>query len=188
MDCLNGQQKTLGWFALVSYIPDPLARFLDDLRIELVPNSKPKAHVTVLPPRPHHSDIETAVQHITHVCRDFSPFEVELGEMEIFKESQVVYLALRKGIEPLHELYRSLNCDGLAYRECFAYHPHITIAQDIAAGDAGRIAAIAAERWAKYDGPRKFDVNALSFVQHVAPYIWMDVVTVPVGKSRQMAL
>ena len=39
-------------FALVSYIPEPLAGFLDRLRQELVPNCFLRAHVTILPPRP----------------------------------------------------------------------------------------------------------------------------------------
>jgi len=39
-------------FALVSYIPEPLAGFLDRLRQELVPDCFLRAHVTILPPRP----------------------------------------------------------------------------------------------------------------------------------------
>ena len=38
-------------FALVIYIPDPLGRFLDDLRRELAPDCVPHAHVSVLPPQ-----------------------------------------------------------------------------------------------------------------------------------------
>lgn len=187
MQCPNvaesGELKTLGWFALVSYIPDPLARFLDDLRVELVPNCRPKAHVTVLPPRPHHHDLKQTVDRIREVCEKFEPFDVELGRMEIFEASQVVYLSLARGEEPLHQLYLSLNGGDLAYQECFTYHPHITIAQDLAPGDAARVARIAGERWAAYKGPCGFRVSALSFVQHVAPSIWMDVATVPLGRG-----
>ena len=102
--------------------------------------------------------------------------------MEIFEASNVVYLGVRQGAEKLHEIYESLNCGELAYKECFEYHPHITIAQDLPAGAARRIAAIAADRWASYLGPRGFDVSSLSFVQHVAPSIWMDVAALPLGQ------
>src|SRR2546430_17316912 len=44
--------ERLNVYALVIYIPDPLGRFLDDLRRELVPDYNPHAHVSVLPPRP----------------------------------------------------------------------------------------------------------------------------------------
>jgi 2'-5' RNA ligase superfamily len=182
MHCPDGELQTLGWFALVSYIPDPLARFLDDLRIELVPGSRPKAHVTALPPRPHNHDIKETVQRIDEVIRTFPPFRIETGEMEIFPVSNVVYLSIRHGAEKLHDIYECLNCGELAYRECFDYHPHITIAQDLDTSEADRIAAIAADRWAGYLGPRGFEVSSLSFVQHVAPQIWMDVAALPLGQ------
>jgi 2'-5' RNA ligase len=187
MPCSDGEQpgcglKTLGWFALVSYIPDPLATFLDDLRRELTPGCRPKAHVTVLPPRPHHHDLEDTVRQITGACRNVRPFRVELCDMEIFEASQVVYLGLREGAKPLQDLYRTLNSGPLAYRECFPYHPHITIAQDLpGGGDAAAVAVMANEKWAGYKGACGFEVSSLSFVQHVAPAIWMDVAVVPLG-------
>ena len=48
----TGGAQRINLFALVVYIPDPLAGFLDDLRKELVANCLPRAHVTILPPRP----------------------------------------------------------------------------------------------------------------------------------------
>ena len=94
----------------------------------------------------------------------------------------MVYLDIREGAERLREIYSSLNCGELAFKECFDYHPHITIAQDLPAGVAQRVAAIAAERWAAYLGPRGFEISSLSFVQHVAPFIWMDVAALPLGQ------
>ena len=182
MDCPHGESQTLGWFALVSYIPDPLARFLDDLRIELFPGSRPRAHVTALPPRPHNHDLKETIQRIDEVIRTFPPFRIETGEMKIFDVSNVVYLSVLQGAEKLHDIYECLNRGELAYKECFDYHPHITIAQDLTQSDAKRIAAIATDRWAGYLGPRGFEVSSLSFVQHVAPLIWMDVAAVPLGQ------
>jgi hypothetical protein len=182
MECPDGEQQTLGWFALVSYIPDPLARFLDDLRIELVPGCRPKAHVTALPPRPLHSELKEAIGWIDEVIRTFPSFRIETGDMEIFELSNVVYLGIRQGAERLHEIYESLNCGELAFKEGFEYHPHITIAQNLPEGAARRIASIAKDRWVGYLGPRGFDVSSLSFVQHVAPSIWMDVAALPLGQ------
>jgi 2'-5' RNA ligase len=176
----NGEQ-TLGQFALVSYIPDPLARFLDDLRVELTPGCSPRAHVTVLPPRPLHNDVKDTVQLIAEGCRTLPPFRVEPGDIRVFEESNVIYLDIAKGIEELTEFYRVLNRGPLEYKESFPYHPHITIAQNAPQDQAPRLAAAARGKWARYRGPRAFMVSSLSFVQHVAPSIWTDVATIQVG-------
>jgi 2'-5' RNA ligase len=178
----DGEQKTLGYFALVSYIPDPLARFLDDLRLELTPGCNPRAHVTVLPPRPHHSDIQETIKHIIEGSRCFAPFHVELGEVEIFDTSNVIYISIREGLRELHKMYTFLNRGHLEYRENFPYHPHITIAQSLEPAETRRAAEIARKRWAEYKGIRSFEVTRLSFVQHVAPLIWMDVAPVALGE------
>jgi len=177
----QGGEQTLGQFALVSYIPDPLARFLDDLRLELTPGCSPRAHVTVLPPRPLHEDVKDAVQLIVDECRNLPPFRVEPGNIRVFAESNVVYLDIVRGIEELREFYLALNRGPLAYKESFPYHPHITIAQNIPPDQAPRLAAEAKEKWAEYCGPRGFMVSSLSFVQHVAPSIWTDVATIHAG-------
>lgn len=174
-------------FALVSYIADPLARFLDDLRVELTPDCKPHAHVTILPPRPLYDDLAGTVQKIADDIRGVAPFRIELGEIEIFEASHVVYLGLARGAGELSQLYGALNRGCLEYIEAFPYHPHITIAQNILPEEAAGIALTARERWANYRGPRGFTVSMLSLVQHVAPAIWADVaalqlgVAVPVG-------
>lgn len=180
-DGQSGEQQTLGHFALVSYISDPLARFLDELRVELTPGAKPRAHVTILPPRPLHKDLKDAVRQMAAESRGVPPFRVDLGEIQVFDASHVVYLEITHGAHELRELYKLLNRGALEYKENFPYHPHITIAQDIPSLEAPRLAAIAKERWAGYQGPRGFSVTSLSFVQHVAPSIWTDVAEVPIG-------
>jgi 2'-5' RNA ligase len=176
-----GEDQTLSHFALVAYIPDPLGRFLDDLRVELTPDCKPHAHVTILPPRPIHDDLSGTVRQIADDLKSGAPFRIELGEIEIFEASQVIYLGLARGGSELRRLYRLLNCGCLQYNENFPYHPHITIAQNTPLGGAARLAVIAREKWKQYEGPRGFDVSVLSFVQHVAPWIWADVAALPLG-------
>src|SRR5712671_6555926 len=98
-----GEEQTLGQFALVSYIPDPLAHFLDDLRLELTPDCKPHAHVTILPPRTLCHDLKFTIRQIIEDSRGVAPFRVELGEIEIFEASHVVYLGLARGSKELRE-------------------------------------------------------------------------------------
>jgi 2'-5' RNA ligase len=176
-----GEAQTVGQFALVAYIPDPLARFLDDLRLELTPGSKPHAHVTILPPRPLDSDLSTTLRQIAEDIKGVAPFRIELGEIEVFAASHVIYLGLSRGTREVRQLYRALNCGCLEYREPYPYHPHTTIAQNIRPEDAAGIASIARQRWAQYTGPRGFTVSVLSFVQHVTLSVWEDVAALPLG-------
>ena len=175
---------TLGQFALVSYVPDPLASFLDNLRIELTPLAKPRAHVTILPPRPHEHDLVETIGRLRLDSRPFPSFAVEIGEIEIFEASHVVYLGFAQGAEELSSLYRALNRGSLEYTENFPYHPHVTVAQNIDPQDAPALAAIAEERWRSYQGPRGFTVDRLSFVQHVAPHVWVDVATLELSPEQ----
>jgi hypothetical protein len=177
----EGPGQTLGHFALVSYIPNPLARFLDTLTLELTPGCSPRAHITALPPRPLLHDVKDTAQQIAEYSRGFPPFWAELGKVEIFESSNVVYIGLARGGRELSELYRALNSGPLAYEEYYPYHPHITIAQDLSEEEAPRAAAIAQERWAAFTGPRGFLVSSLSFVQNVAPDIWADVAAIPLA-------
>lgn len=178
-----GEDPTLGRFALVCYIPDPLARFLDELSLELTPDCNPRAHVTILPPRPLYHRLKDTIERITEESRGYPVFRIETGEVEIFETSNVVYLSLARGREELRALYRALNQGPLEFRESFPYHPHITIAQDPEPAEAARIAAAARERWSGYRGPRGFAVSALSFVQHVAPSVWTDVATLALAQE-----
>jgi 2'-5' RNA ligase len=173
--------QTVGLFALVAYLPDPLASFLDELRVELTPGSNPHAHVTILPPRPIHDELKGTVQQIAEDIKGAVPFRVELGEIEMFDTSHVIYLGLASGARELRQLYGALNYGCLKYTENFPYHPHITIAQNVLPEEAAKLAPIAKQRWAEYRGPRSFGVSVLSFVQHVAPSIWADVAELPLG-------
>ena len=98
-----GEDQTLSQFALVTYIPDPLGRFLDELRLDLTPGCKPRAHVTILPPRPLHDEVAQTIREIDEKLKEAAPFRIELGEIEIFDASYVVYLGITRGATELIE-------------------------------------------------------------------------------------
>lgn len=174
-------EQTIGHFALVAYLPEPLAGFLDSLRLELTPGSKPRAHVTVLPPRPLHEELKISIEQMEGELREAGPVRIDLGGIEIFEASHVIYLGITRGDEELRQLYESLNFGCMKYAEAFPYHPHITIAQNIRPEDVEPMAAIARKCWADYKGRRSFEVSRLTFVQHVALQIWADIKTLPLG-------
>ena len=178
-----GCGRTLSQFALVAYIPGPLAEFLDRLRLDLTPNSNPRAHVTVLPPRPVDTtaDLGAMIERLAEESRSALPIEVTLGEIDFFRATSVIYVGVVKGERELHALHENLNSGHLEYDGPYPYHPHVTIAQDMGSERVLELVRIAREQWAAYDGPRTFIVDCLSFVQNVAPGMWIDVAKLPMA-------
>src|SRR5438477_12730676 len=104
VSCPDGVER-INLFAAVVYIPDPLAKFLDDLRKEMVSGCVVRAHVTVLPPRPLQVAPEAAVSDARSIAEDFAPFEIEGGEVEIFRATDVIYICIKKGVDHLRMMY-----------------------------------------------------------------------------------
>ena len=90
-------EQRLNVFALVIYIPDPLGRFLDDLRRELVPGCNPHAHVSVLPPRPLAVDWQVASEQVRQCAAARPPFEIALERIRMFPVTNVIYIELGQG-------------------------------------------------------------------------------------------
>jgi len=165
-------------FALVSYIPDPLGTFLDDLRLELVPDCSPHAHVTVLPPRPIQGCADEAAEQLRDLSQRFPEFQVELGDVEMFPQSKVIYIGLRRGELELHRMYRALNQGAVSFSEPYPYHPHITLVQNVMPERVPSMFEIAKQRWAEYTGPRTFVVHILDFVKNLQGSCWKDLASI----------
>ncbi len=171
----NGAGQRLNAFALVAYIPDPLAQFLDDLRRELVPACVPRAHITILPPRLLSSDPALAASRARALLGDFGPFEVEAADVCIFPTTDVVYIEVGRGAEELRRLHDTLNAGPLAFEEPFDYHPHITLAQDLSSDQAEVVLERARQAWSASKHPNRFVLKAATFVQNALPNIWVDL-------------
>jgi 2'-5' RNA ligase len=162
-------------YALVSYVPDPLGKFLDDLRRELVPTCYLVSHVTFLPPRPISTTPERAFDQIRDQVPQFQPFELELGGVRVFDVTGVVYLELAGGAERLIEIHDRMNWGLLGYQEPWPFHPHMTLAQnfDRSLLDAKR--ELAERRWSEWNGPKKFLIDKLCFVQRTNCQNWASL-------------
>lgn len=177
----NGSQRRpapeecLNVFALVIYIPDPLGRFLDDLRRELVPDSDPHAHVSVLPPRPLSVPWQTASEDARFIIDRWQPFDVELTAIQVFPVTHVVYLEVGAGEPELRDMYEAMNLTSLAFQEPFPYHPHVTVAQEIPQAGVPAAHEIAERRWREYQGPRHFRAERAVFVQNTIDNRWIDL-------------
>ena len=174
-------RERLNLFALVSYVPDPLGRFLDDLRRELVPQDNPRAHVSILPPRPLMVDWSVASREVRALTDLATPFDIELLEVKVFPVTDVIYLELGSGASELRSLHNAMCQGALEFREPFSYHPHLTLAQEIAPQDVEATRATAVRRWHEYRGARRFRVERVVLVQNTLNGCWIDLAEYSLG-------
>jgi 2'-5' RNA ligase len=174
-------EERLNVYALVIYIPDPLGRFLDDLRRELVPGCSPHAHVSVLPPRPLGADWQAASEQVQAFTAGQRPFPVELGQIRIFPVTNVIYIEVRSGKEELSSMHDALNGSALMFEEPFVYQPHVTLAQEIPGGEAAAVYELARRRWEEFPGERVFRADRAAFVQNTMGNRWIDLANFALG-------
>ncbi len=175
MLCDPSRHNLVDSFALVTYIPDPLGIFLDDLRRELAPGCLPHAHVTLLPPRALGATPREATDAVRAFLSGCRQFEIEAAHVETFPVSEVVYITIGEGRARLIEMHRVLNAGKLEYLEPFPYEPHITLAQDLTRQPSAELAALARRRWSEFHYPRTFTVESLTFVRNTARNVWVDL-------------
>lgn len=177
----NGGGERQNLFALVIYIPDPLGRFLDDLRRELVPGCNPHAHVSVLPPRGLSVPWRIASEQARNLTEGWAPFDLELTSVEMFPATEVIYIEIGSGATEMRGLHSAMNSGALDWDEPFTYHPHITLAQDVPNGNAAELIQEARRRWAEYRGSRVFRAERAMFVQNVGDNCWVDLAEYSLG-------
>ena len=164
-------------FALVSYFSGPLSDYLTRLRRELVPDCEAKAHLTVLPPRPIQGSIADAVRALSHDLQEFAPVYVELGDVEMFEESRVIYISVNAGRVELERMHDALNTGVVAFKEPFPYHPshHFGAGHLLPGTSLLSVLQHARDVWNRWPDSRNFLVEDLTIVQNTADNRWFDV-------------
>ncbi len=175
MQCHPGAGDRVNLYGLVSYLPDPLGPFLDQMRRELVPACFAQSHLSVLPPRSLTCPVEAAHQQLTEALQDLSAFEVELQDVEVFDHTFVIYLGVGRGSDQLRAMHDRLNLKSLAFDEPHSFHPHITLAQNFELQQLDRLTRVAKTIWDEYSHPRTFTVDRLTFVQNTNNDRWLDL-------------
>jgi 2'-5' RNA ligase len=94
-----------------------------------------RAHVTLLAPTPiATSDLLAVVEHLGAVAGGHQPFMLHLRGTGTFRPvTQVVFVAVAAGISECEQLHEAVLAAGPIERlERFPYHPHVTVAHDVA--------------------------------------------------------
>lgn len=148
-----------GSLALVTYIPDPLGSFLDQLRHSLTGEDAPSAHVTILPRRPLSLPVEIASDQIVKFLAGFRSFAVELSSVRRFGQTNVVYVDISEGCARLHALHDALGMGDLAHDEEFEFRPHLTLCCPAPSADTKALHKSAKAAWESASMSRRFVVD-----------------------------
>jgi 2'-5' RNA ligase len=116
-------------------VPDPWAQLLVEWRSKC---GDPQAtlvppHVTLLPPTEVPAADRTAISaHLAQVAAAHPPFDLHLAGTDSFRPvSEVVYVAVVRGIAECARLAADVRRGPLARPLTFPYHPHVTVAHDV---------------------------------------------------------
>lgn len=175
MDALCGEGMGINSFALVAYVPEPLAGFIERFRQEAQPGCIARSHLTFLPPRSIDIPLEQIRSELEAGLRNQSAFRVELCEVQVFESSQVVHLSVGAGWDQAQRIHRILHQGNLECKECFEYHPHVTLAQDLDPEKVASVAELARLRWREYSGCRDFLVDHVTLVQNTVENRWTNL-------------
>jgi 2'-5' RNA ligase len=64
---------------------------------------------------------------------------------------------------------------SVTFEEPFAYHPHVTLAQDISHQHVADLIKLAERRWQEFRGQRSFRAERAVFVQNTISDRWLDL-------------
>ena len=170
-------------FALVSYVTDPVALFVQQLRRDLNPDLPHfAAHLTLLPPRYLQGSESSALETLEEICSKVDPFEVTLGEIETFIPiTPTVFVRVAHAAYKMRELHDRLNTKALSCVEQWPYMPHLTI-EKLGNENQAQQAYLAARRlWSDFEGSRTVHINELTFVREEGPNHWVDLAAVRLG-------
>jgi 2'-5' RNA ligase len=175
MFCDPDTADRINSYALVSYIPGRLGDFITELRQELVAECVAQSHVSILPPRPLQVHPQLAADQIRAGIANFSSFELDLPRIRVFEQTSVVFCEIGLGRDELFEMHEAMNKGGLAFKEPFEYHPHITLAQGMAPEQLAEIYDRAVGIWKRSAPPSRVTIESVTFVQNTVANMWIDL-------------
>ena len=119
-------------------IPEPWASELQDYRTGVGDSMAATipTHITLVPPTEVTDDeLAEIEEHLVAVAAEVPAFDVHLRGTGTFRPvSPVVFVSLVEGISQCEQLADAVRRGPLAVDLAFPYHPHVTIAHDVAEG------------------------------------------------------
>lgn len=160
-------------------IPDPHAATLSrwretagDPQAHLVP-----PHVTLLPPTVvDAADVPSIEAHLAQAARAVQPFAMHLSGTGTFRPiSQVVFVQVAAGLAECEMLEARVRSGPAGRPLDFPYHPHVTVAQDVAA------AALDVVYEGLSDFVARFGVGSFTMYERGTDGTWLPRRSFPLG-------
>jgi 2'-5' RNA ligase len=124
------------------------------------------AHITLVTTTPT-DDWEATRAHVHEVARNQAPFMVTISGTGTFRPvSPVVYINVEEGFDACVELHEKLQTGPLQRDLPFSYHPHVTIAHDVAPESLDQAETVLESYRAT------FPVVSMGLYEHDADGIW----------------
>jgi 2'-5' RNA ligase len=152
-------------------LPEPFGGILTrrraaagDPQAEFVP-----AHLTLLPPTEvDRAELDAVDAHLARAAADHAPFMLHLRGTGTFRPvTDVVFVAVAAGISECELLAKSVRAMPAIQRpQRFLYHPHVTVAQDVATEQLDAAFADLA------DFEARFPVEGFTLFEHGAGGHW----------------
>jgi len=172
-------------YAVVAYVRNDLGCWVEELRREIHPeHAHLPAHITVLPPRPLGGSENHAISLLAELCRDVSPFEVSMGDVETFiPTTPTIFLRVAHAAYKMRELHDRIDTGILQGEEPWPYMPHLTIAKFETEEQVQSVKELVQQRWAQYQGSRRVHINELTFVRQGEGMRWDDLAPIPLSRE-----
>ena len=117
-------------------IPEPWGKQLQDYRESVGDTSASliPTHITLVPPTElAEGELLVVEQHLADVAGERGPFRVHLRGTGTFRPvSPVVFVSLAEGIAGCEQLAEAVRRGPLDVELDYPYHPHVTVAHDVA--------------------------------------------------------
>ncbi|WP_255371728.1 2'-5' RNA ligase family protein [Cellulosimicrobium sp. CUA-896] len=125
-------------------------------------------HITLLGPTVLDPEVlDDARAHLERVASAAAPFHLHLRGSATFRPvSPVVFVQVVEGIAECEHLEQAVRGGPLAQELRFNYHPHVTVAHEVADDDLDR----AFDEMATYEA--RFDVHAFHLYEHGDDGVW----------------
>ncbi|MDT0167057.1 2'-5' RNA ligase family protein [Actinotalea sp. AC32] len=148
------------------------AAFGDPLATDIPP------HVTIVGPTVVEAeDLPVVRKHIADVVAGHQPFTLHLRGTGTFRPvSAVVFVQVVQGIAECEQLERAVRSGPLAQDLRFNYHPHVTVAHDVADDALDR----AFDELAHFEAV--FAVETVQMYEHGDDGVWRPVEHFPLGR------
>lgn len=160
-------------------VPDPFGTALQDFRVSLGDDSARHipTHITLVPPTEvADASMGEVEAHLQTAATRHEPFRVRLRGTGTFRPvSPVVFVGVVEGIAGCEMLAAATRSGPLGVDVSFPYHPHVTVAHDLADERLDRAFAELA------DYEAGFEVDEFWLYKHDARHGWQPTKAFPLG-------